>query len=473
MSNELILCPGCDKPLKSYKSLPLHLLKSCPGWLARIGVPSSEFNFEAFYKRGLYGDGFVEGEDYVACYICRESSVEFRKRRLIDHLKVKHSLTELDYQKIYPQAPIRLMSTTRRREATTRASYGVDNVFQAESIKAKSRETSMSRYGTENAANSPEVQARRAATNLERYGSENPFGSTCIQEKIRTRNLNTWGFENPNQVPSIIDKRISTNIERYGKEHYFETEEFKARYRNVCLDRYGQVHPMQSKEGKQACFRVIQERYGVDTVFSLPDIQKKAYLSNLANHGGKHSQQDPAILAKARATWIEKYGVDNPSKTLEVKLKIKDIWLAKYGVPFPPQSLWLNQKRTYPNGLESKTHALCPYNVVYTGDWKYPVRSPSTARDRYPDFIVLTDVQLKLYQNGAPLNTLCTTAVIEALGDYWHSEKFTGMSRNAHQQEMVSHYASAGMRCLVIWEQEVNEDPAKVKVGIQEFLLSV
>ena len=460
-----VLCPACNKPV-ALKGIPKHT-NGCPQWKAVIGVPSSEFNFDKHFKRRLYAEGLVEGQDYVQCRIC---PTDVRQKRLLDHLKNVHGLDESRYNAAYPGAPVRLSSTYAKRQATVQERFGVDNVFQAAEVKEKSRETALREYGVEHAQQAPEVKARRAETNIERYGVENPFAAPEVQEKIRETHLERRGVEYPNQDPAVIAKRVETNLERYGVEHFVERPDFQEEFKRASQLRFGTDHPMQSDAGMALFTTAIQEKYGVDNPLLLPEVQKRAYETNLANHGGKHSQQCPEVLAKARETWMEKYGFDNPSKVEEVKIRIKEVWMGKYGVPFPPQSLWTNRTQSFPNGLERAVIAMSPVNVVYTGDGSYWVRHKGASKARNPDFILLRPEQLKAYQEGTPLNDLRTSATMETLGTYWHGPKITGKSRAAHAEEIELYYGRANITCLLLWEDEVKSHGKRVAERIQRFL---
>lgn len=230
---------------------------------------------------------------------------------------------------------------------------------------------------------------------------------------------------------------------------------------------------MKSKAGKALWEAGNVEKSGVRSVLLLPEVQQRAYQTNLANHGGKHSQQCEGVLEKARATWLEKYGVDNPSKVEAVKVRIKEVWMGKYGVPFPPQSLWTGRVQSFPNGLERQVQAMCPAQVVYAGDGSYWLRAPGESRSRNPDFVVLRPDQVQSYREGADLNGLRTWAVIEAFGDYWHGPARTGKDRETHKQEVVNYYKRAGVRALILWESEVRKHPARVAERLLRFLEEV
>jgi hypothetical protein len=454
--SETVSCPACGKTL-AVKGIPKHT-NGCPKWSEVIGTPPSQFNFDRHFKRGLYVEGKLEGEDYVRCLLCPDH----RAKRLADHLKLVHELTLAEYQALHPGALTSAKGSLRQRSATVLERYGVDNVARADEVRVLLRENSR--------AQEPLVVAKRKATNKTRYGHENPFGGEAIKQRIREVMTERYGAPSPQQVPEIFARTQQTIRDKHDGKHLFETEGYKARFKEVSLERFGTEHPMLSAEGLKRWIEGNQEKLGVPNPLLDPDIWQKSYQTNLVNHGGVHSQQCPEVLAKAQATWLEKYGVDNPSKAEEVKLHIKDVWMGKYGVPFPPQSLWTNRTQSFPNGLEKQFLTLCPVNVVYAGDGSYWVRASGESKARNPDFVVLDLDQLKAYQDGAKLNSLRTYRIIEMFGDYWHGPKVTGKDRETHKLEVVDYYRRAGITCLVLWESEVRKHPKRVAERLLGFL---
>jgi len=465
-----VSCPACGGKFPP-KGLSAHAPK-CARWPS-LGVPLSRFNWDRYFKRGPYAEGKVEGVDYVRCRECSEGDPGDRGLRLMDHVKKVHGLTKDEYLSRHPGAPLNVAATLDRRKATVSARYdGAINVFQVPEVKARVQNTLSQRYGG-TGVGSPDLRAKIEKTNELRYGSANPFGSAEIQEKLRATWREKYGTDNPNQAPEVMARRVSTNRERYNADHYVETDAFKEKFKAASRERFQTDHPMQSEEGRRLWESGNRAKMGVRTALLLPEVQAKAYESNLANHDGKHSQQCPEVLEKARKTWLQKYGTDNPSKVEEIKQRIKDVWEGKYGVPFPPQSLWVNQVHSIPNGLERKVQSMLPVYVLYTGDKTFNVRFPGTSRDKYPDFIILTPDQLLAYREGAPLKSLRVSAVIEAFGSYWHGPDITGKSRDDHYNEVMDFYAGCGLRCLILWEHDVNKRPAEVSGAIQEFLSDV
>lgn len=438
--------------------------QGCSIWLDRYGEPFPYIKYSR--TREHYASGAVEGVDYLQCKECLSYGFDVRFSNLKAHLR-KHDLDYDSYSARYPSTPIKLSKTYERRVATVSERYGVENVFQLEETKEKTKATLLERYGVEHISQSEEIAEQRKQTNLERYGVENPFQATeLVRDGFRAK----YGVDHPTQVAEIWEKKKQTNLERYGAEHYLQTDEFKEKFRATSNERYGTDHPMQNEEiwGKQQS--MFKAKYGVPTPFHSEKIQKKAYESNLANHNGVHSATTEKTRELCRQTCIEKYGVDNPSKSEEIKEKIIQTWITNYGVPFPPNSLWANQTHSFPNKLEQRVDSMTHTNLVYSGDHSYWVSHKGTHKAKNPDFILLSDEQLVAYQNGTDLNLLRTHTVVEVFGDYWHSEKITGKDRTTHKREVIEFYAKANVRCLVIWESEINKHPKRVQERIARFL---
>jgi len=460
-------CPACQKEV-SPKGLAKHT-NGCPEWDEKIGVSPKEFNFDSHFKRGLYEEGMEEGRDYVCCGLCNETGGDIRKKRLADHLKNIHGMTTKEYAEKFPQKRTKSEKFVSGRRDAVLEKYGVENVFQLDEVKKKSRETSLEHYGVGHAAQAEEVRERRAATNLEKFGCANPFGADEVKQKIK-QHWRSLGVTCPAGTPEVQEKIQQTSRIKYGKDYYLQTDEFAEKAKKTSLERYNVEHPMKSEEVKEVLKETCLRKFGKAHHFLVPEIQEKSYQTNLKNHGGKHSQQCPEVLEKAKKTWLEKYGVDNPSKCEEIKKKIKEIWMGKYGVPFPPQSLWLNRKNSFPNKLEQKVDAMSSTNVVYTGDGSYWVSYKGAGKVRNPDFILLKASQVEAFQKGASLNDLRTSAVIEVFGDYWHGPKRVGKSQMEHQIEVEDYYKACGIKCLVLWETEINWEPKMSALRIISFV---
>lgn len=444
------------------RSLHTHT-SSCSDWLSVHQKPFPYMKYSR--KKEHYVPSAKENVDYLQCKVCLGLGFDTRFSRLKQHVE-KHGLSCEEYESRYGQ-PVRLQKTLVRRKKTTQAKYGVDNVFQSDTIKEKIKETNLERYGVEHTSQSDDVNDKRKQTMLDKYGVENYFELSGEVQKAFERK---YGVKNPQQVVAIANRTKQTNLDRYGVEYYVTTDAFKEKMKKTSQERYGVDHPMQNQEIQDRQIESVRAKYGVDNPLSDPTIWQKSYQSNLANHGGVHSSQTAEVRERCRQTCLEKYGVDNPAKSDEVKQKIIEVWLKNYGVPFPPNSLWQNRTNSFPNKLEQRVDAMTHDCLVYSGDHSYWISPKGTNKAKNPDFILLTSQQLDAYRKGTDLNLLRTHSVVEVFGDYWHSPAKTGKDRVTHKQEVIAFYKKANVRCLVLWESEVNQHPKRSQERIARFL---
>ena len=100
--------------------------------------------------------------------------------------------------------------------------YGVENIFQCDDIKTKSRNTKYELYGDLNFNN----RYKSKKTNLEKYGCEYASMSSIIKKKVKKTNLERYGYEYASQNQLVLNKMKKSNIERYGVDNYSKTDEF-------------------------------------------------------------------------------------------------------------------------------------------------------------------------------------------------------------------------------------------------------
>ena len=158
----LVHCPACKKPLSSPKAIPTHTRK-CPKWAEVIGASPSDFNFDAYFKRGLFAEGLEEGKDYLVCLVCAANGKQWRKTVLSHHLGVEHKISSEEYLSRYPGSKVVLDAVGEKRKATSKAKYGTEFACQSKEVKDRIKETSLERYGTSSPMQNPEIRARSEA----------------------------------------------------------------------------------------------------------------------------------------------------------------------------------------------------------------------------------------------------------------------------------------------------------------------
>jgi len=347
-----------------------------------------------------------------------------------------------------------------RRQATVKAKYGVDNLFQSEEIKARSRATMLDRYGVEHNDYIPESNAKRKATCMARHGAENPFASESVRERIRESMLERHGAENPQQVPEIRARTKATNEERYEGE-LLGSPVIRAKAEVTNLERYGAAFAGGTPEVQAKVVATNLARYGVPHTCMDPEVRRKQLETHHARYG-THWFASEEGKEEIRHVLVEKYGVDHWMKTPGAWDRV----LTTFKVNFPDLA-WpgmLARPKSGMNGLEAQVCALAPSPdaLVYTGDRRWWRHLPKLGHYKNPDFIVPGPDPAKPKKG--------VTRVVEAFGDFWHSRMFTGKAPFEHESDLIDAYRDIGIDCLIVWESEVKEDPEGVRDRLAAFL---
>ena len=141
----------------------------------------------------------------------------------------------------------------------SRLKYGVDNVFQAESVKQKIKKTNLERYGVEHPSHSKKLLKKRS-DNLKKRYEENPEIKILHQKNLENSMLEKYGVKNPLQSEKIKSKIRKTNMKRYGVEWASQSKEsiekilktrnnFYNRYIVKHIKEYSRVFGIKLKEG--------------------------------------------------------------------------------------------------------------------------------------------------------------------------------------------------------------------------------
>lgn len=91
-------------------------------------------------------------------------------------------------------------------------------------------------------------------------------------------------------------------------------------------------------------------------------------------------------------------------------------------------------------------------NKLFPGEYKYVGDGTIFIGGKCPDFINV---------NGQK-------KIIELFGDYWHSEKATGIFIKEHEKQRIKHFAKYGFKILIVWECEL-QNIKRLKKKLMEF----
>ena len=104
--------------------------------------------------------------------------------------------------------------TNKKRGDTCTKKYGkgITNVFQAEEVKEKSKQTNLEHYGCEYPMQNKEIQDKIKATLKEKYGENitNPFQVESVKEKSKQTMLKNYGAEHALQNRELLNKMLDS-----------------------------------------------------------------------------------------------------------------------------------------------------------------------------------------------------------------------------------------------------------------------
>jgi hypothetical protein len=157
-----------------------------------------------------------------------------------------------------------------------------------------------------------------------KYGVDNVFQLEETKEKSKNTNLEKRGVQYPQQSEEVVKKTQATNMEKYGVMYYFNKPEVYQKIRDVCTEKYGKPFPLQVDEILKTCLenskKACLEKYGVPYVLQYKDICDQ-------------------VREKGKEACFEKYGtsyaLQDKDVCKRVREKAKEACMKKYGVPYP------------------------------------------------------------------------------------------------------------------------------------------
>lgn len=200
---------------------------------------------------------------------------------------------------------------------TCQEKYGVDNPFQAEIFKNKTKETLLEKYGVDHPLKSDTIKEKLKETNIERYGCENPWQNEQVREKIAQTNLEKFGVRNPQQNDDIKNKSVQTHHETVmttDNPHYhliqtLQKEEFWEKLKTYTMKDICTEFSLDCRSLNAALLRPeFRDRYYSTYSFPTQQLQKEIY-DWLISLGTKVSYNNRSIISP-----LELDIVDNDKK---------------------------------------------------------------------------------------------------------------------------------------------------------------
>ncbi len=363
---------------------------------------------------------------------------------------------------------------SRKIKDVNQSKYGVDNVFQLESIKDKIKESL-----------------------IEKYGVEHPMYSDEVKDKMKNTNIERYGVDNYTKTSEYLEKTKKTNLEKYGVEFSLQSEEVRDKGKKTSLLRYGVEYPSQSKLIRNKVIRSNIERFGVKCNLQSEDSKNKIKSTNLSRYGVENPMYLDETKDKIKKTNIERYGVDNYTKTDEYLEKSKKTNLEKYGVEYVTQSSYIRRNYKVTNNpyyIRYIRNTISEFRCDYEKDHNFfisislyygrssnntklctvcnPVSASSSIKEKdlynyikeiYPGEVISN------YRNKLELDVYLPELNIgfEFNGLYWHSSKYLSMN---YHLDKTTHFNDLGIRVFHIFEDDWDYKNDIIKSQISNLL---
>ena len=190
----------------------------------------------------------INSREKRKCLFCNK---EFSIRK-----KDTRKLCSEECREKWAKIPENLENRINLSKIATKEKFGVDNVFQLENVKEKSKKTKKLKYGDESYNNSEKM----INTKKEKYGDGYLAESIKI---VREGLMKKYGADHPLKIQKFKDKKDSTNLKKYGVENIFQLEEFKQKRTNTIKKKYGVENASQSEEVKEKKRQTSINNFGV------------------------------------------------------------------------------------------------------------------------------------------------------------------------------------------------------------------
>jgi acyl carrier protein len=212
------------------------------------------------------------------CLFCNN---EFEVRK-----KETKQLCSEQCRKEWASLPENIEIRIKNSKEAIKEKFGVDNVFQLESIKEKSKKTKSEKYGDENYNN----LEKHKLTTFERYGVFHATQNEEIKKKVKNTIKERFGVEHHLQLPEIIEKQKQTNLKRYGFYSASKNDKIKNKIKKIAQEKYGVENVSQNKEIKQKKKDTSLKNFGVSHHLKDKEMFQKHQKSQYRVHKYKETE---------------------------------------------------------------------------------------------------------------------------------------------------------------------------------------
>ena len=134
--------------------------------------------------------------------------------------------------------------------------FGVDNIFQLETTKSKSKKTKKEKYGDENYNNFNKNLLTKKGLYGDNYGKE-------WYKKMEKKLIENHGVKHGLQVDEFLKKQKVTNLEKYGVEYVSQNESIKQKIKDTTFERFGVEYASQNQDIQKKIRETSMKNFGV------------------------------------------------------------------------------------------------------------------------------------------------------------------------------------------------------------------
>lgn len=167
-----------------YYTIPIEKLSITSHYKVKVKCDFCDFEREIPYRQ------YIINIKKDGKYYCSKCSVT----------KMENSKFEKYGEKYY--------NGTKKKNKTIMTLYGVENIFQLEEIKEKSKKTNLEKYGNENYRNIE----KHKETIMKLYGVDNISKLDTVKKQKIATSLKNWGVIHPRQNKEVCDRMVASFI---------------------------------------------------------------------------------------------------------------------------------------------------------------------------------------------------------------------------------------------------------------------
>ena len=221
-------------------------------------------NLDKNYKKKYKNITDLDDVAFIDSSFPEYTDLSFKLKSMIngDYKRCEVCNTIIEYK--FEKRTCSKKCSSKLREDTTIARFGVKCSLQNEIVKEKSKKTCIEKYGVEVATASDIVKDKIKKTNIEKYGTEYPLQNESILKATRETSLKNNGAPYPLQNKEILNKTKNSLFNNYNVYNPSHSQEVLEKMKQTNIEKYGCNAPAQNKKVLEKMKQTNIEKYGFE-----------------------------------------------------------------------------------------------------------------------------------------------------------------------------------------------------------------